>query len=872
MTRTRSPLAALLFLFMGFGAATSVTAVPPGPGRLDPNVSPSFEAVSLKLDPAETTYSGSVRIDVDVAATTSEFLFDAEDMTIGSLRLAGAKGDIPATFAAREGGVVAVTTKEPLVPGRYTVSIAFTNAFDTRAVGLYRMTKGGKAYAFTQFESADGRRAFPMWDEPAYKIPYQVTLTIPAKLKAVANTLPETTTASPDGWTTIRFHTTKPLPSYLVAVAVGPFEFVEIKGMKVPGRVVTPAGEAALGQIAAQEAPKIVAALERYFDIDYPFDKLDLIAVPEFWAGAMENAGAITYAEPILLIDPADATPSRLERVIYVTAHELAHQWFGDLVTMRWWDDLWLNESFADWMGDRITDELVPRYRHGLTELEKIQNIYNLDARASVGAIRQKVASADQGLADVGLAYDKGNAVLRMIEEWIGPETFRRGVIAYLHAHAWGNATGSDLWSSLSTAAGRDVAASLETFLDQPGFPLIDVHLLAGGKVRLRQQRFLNAGDTAPAEAWKIPVFIRYSDGRSVRTSTFLLAKAEATFELPAKRIAWIFPNADSNGYYRWRLDPARMRDLARHAADGLDARERIAFLGDLSSLLDAGLLHGDDYLQMTTALANDPEPEVVAAVLGQLERVNLALVDDADRPAFARFLRATLHPAMERYGFERRKGEDDGVTMVRPQLIEWLGTEGASPEVRAFAAKAAAAFMKDKSSVDPSIVGAVLRVAAWNGDEALFEAYRKRVETAGTPDDRARFIAAIAGFQSPELRAKALDFALHGGLRPNEMFRIPFGMARTAATHRFLFRWFIDHYDEIASRIPPAFLGFMPEVASGCDAETLAAAKKFFGEKGHRAEGTEKTMAHVEDQVEDCVHLRSREEARVARYLAAAR
>ncbi|MGA7616904.1 MAG: M1 family aminopeptidase [Thermoanaerobaculia bacterium] len=866
MKRTSSSLAAALLIVL---ATATALATPPGPGRLDPNVGPTLEVVHLKLDPASESYTGSVQIDLHVENATSRFLLNADGPKITRLRLESANRVIPAKFEQQEKGIVQVTTEEPISAGKATLSIDFTAPFNTRAVGLYRMTKDGQAYAFTQFEAADGRRAFPMWDEPAWKIPFDLTLTIPSRLEAVANTPIEKSVDEGDGWKTLHFAVTRPLPSYLVAIAVGPFEFVPIKGMKVPGRVVTPAGEAALGKIAAEETPRIIAALDRYFTIDYPFRKLDLIAVPEFWPGAMENAGAITYADNILLLDPKSVTPDQMRNLIRVTAHEAAHQWFGDLVTMQWWDDLWLNESFADWMGDKITSELAPEYEHDLVELQSIQGIYNLDARASVGAIRQKVTYADEGLADVGLAYDKGKAVLRMVEQWVGPETFRRGIIAYLHQHQWGNATGSDLWSALAKSSGQDVAGPLKTFLDQPGFPLIDVTLLDGGKVRLRQQRFVNAGVDSPAEQWTVPVFLRYSDRTEVKSLTVLLSKPEQTFQLDAKKIDWIDPNADSNGYYRWNVDRAMMHRLAKHASEWLDPRERIAFIGNLSSLLDGGFIHGDDYLQMLGEFANDPQPRVLTAVLQGLAKVDRAFVNESDRPAFARYLRKTLRPALDRYGLQKKAGEDAVVTSFRPQLLEWLGIDAADPEIRAFGKKAATSYIKDPSSIDPAIAGVALRIAAADGDQALFDTFRKGIETAESPTIRAQYLGAMSAFDDPKLRAEALDYALHGGLRPNELFRIPFGAMRTDEAHRVVYSWFTSNYDELTGRIPPAFLGFMPQIAAGCDAKTLASAEKFFSEERHRTEETEKTMKRVEDQVNDCVNLRNREGSRVAKYLA---
>src|SRR5439155_17675029 len=347
------------------------------------------------------------------------------------------------------------------------------------------------------FEATEARCAFPCWDEPEFKIPFQVTLVVPEAHLAIGNTPVETDTVA-DGQRTVVFERTPPLPAYLLAIATGPLETVPIEGMRVPGRIVTIKGASGVAREAARVTPPLVAALEKYFGLPYPYRKLDLLAVPEFWPGAMENAGAIAFADRILLIDPRAASAGQKRTLVAVDAHELAHMWFGDLVTMKWWDDLWLNESFASWMGDKITQEVAPEYEMPLAEVEETQRAMLRDAQRSTRPIRAPIDVFDNiDEAFDELTYDKGQAVLTMFEAWLGPETFRKGVVAYLKAHAWGSATASDLWASLSKTAGRDVAGPMSTFLDQPGVPLVKVDLLPGGKVRLSQERFLNEGAAA---------------------------------------------------------------------------------------------------------------------------------------------------------------------------------------------------------------------------------------------------------------------------------------------------------------------------------------------------------------------------------------
>ena len=528
--------------------------------RLGTDVVPTRQEVRLKLDPRVDTYSGSVRIELDVRKAGVPLRVHAQEMKVARAAVDGAA----ATHAAGPDDTLEITPARPLAAGPAVLTIDFTNEYDRRAVGLYKMAQG-EGYLFTQFEPIDARKAFPCFDEPGFKIPYQLTVEIPAGFDAVSNT-PETAGPERNGWKEVRFAQTKPLPSYLVALAVGQLGFVPIEGMGVPGRVVTVRGQERLAKLAARMTPPLLKAAEEYFGTPYPYEKLDLIAVPEYWPGAMEHPGAVTFADGILLLDEATATPSQRRLLARVDAHELAHMWFGDLVTMAWWDDLWLNESFADWLGDKLADQVHPDLQVGLSELQTVQDTMVGDRRAASQPIRRPVEDPTDTLRSVGLVYYKGKSVLGMFERWLGAERFRAGVQLYMKENAWKNATSDRLWDALDRSSKSDLSKALVTFVDQAGLPLVSVERIGGGRVRLAQHRYARAGATLPAQTWKVPVSLRFADGASSRIETVMLDGPTREVALDVKDLAWVFPNAGGTGYYRWDVPAADLDELAAHA------------------------------------------------------------------------------------------------------------------------------------------------------------------------------------------------------------------------------------------------------------------------------------------------------------------
>jgi alanyl aminopeptidase len=842
-------------------------------GRLPTDVKPTFEEIRLNLDPRKSDYTGSVRIELQVTRATSTIQFHAQEMKLTKVILKGKSGDRALQVQEGETGLVTAVSAAEIKPGDYALAIDFSNEFDRRATSLYRLESGGGAYCFTQFEACDARLAFPCWDEPSFKFPYQIILTVPKADETVSNTPIERQTAKGD-LKTVVFQRTKPLPSYLLAIATGPFEFVPIPGTSIPARIVTPKGSSHLAGAAVSMTPPILAALEKYFGRPYPYEKLDMIAVPEFSPGAMENPGAITYGDRFLLFDPSTMSASKRRTLAQFTAHEIAHMWFGDMVTMQWWDDLWLNESFAEWMADKIAEEVYPDLQISVTALFELQGAMYLDAQLATRTIRQPVKSYANILSAADpLTYKKGQATLAMFEQWMGPETFRKGVLDYLQAHEWGNATADDLWASLSEASGRDIRGPMSTFLDQPGIPLVRAELLNDGQVRLSQQRSLHYGVTPPtAQLWQIPITLKYSDGTAVKTHSVLLSEATATVALPGlsgRAPAWLHPNANSTGYYRWSVDPAVLQTLAEAAPKELSPLERIGFLQNLGSLLDAGAIHGDDFCRLVMAFANDPRPEVLRAVAGSLSTVEAVFVTPDLQPAFATYVRRVLGPAAKRFGFERAPKEEEAVSLLRPSVLGWLADEGRDEEALSYGERLGKSFLADRNSVDPSLVNTAVVLSAIRGDATLFEEYKRRFETTPIPTDRDTYLAGIGNFRDPALRAKALDYTLEGPLRPHELFTIPQQVGSTVGQEKEVFEWATKHYDAVVAKIPPVYQVYLPYVGAGCEQEQLEKAKAFFSMPEHTAPGMEAELARVLEAGNDCVGLRGREGESVERYMA---
>ena len=840
-------------------------------GRLDHDIVPVYQSITLEIDPATKVYGGSTQITLEAGRQVPAFSLHADGIEVLNLRLGTAGQVIPADYSVH-GQLLTVTPSRPLAPGKYNLAIDFSNEFNTQAVGLYRTEHNGVGYAYTQFEASDARKAFPCFDEPVFKIPFQLNIRARQGDEVVTNTAATSETATSEtgdgGWKTLEFAVTRPLPTYLIALAVGPMESVEIPDLPVPGRMYTPTGMSGLTSYTAAMVAPILQAQQSYFGMAYPYEKLDFIAIPEYWPGAMEHPGAITFLDSIILLDADSVSASQRRQAARVISHELAHQWFGNLVTMEWWDDLWLNESFADWLGDKITAELYPETRHDLVQLRSVNRVMTIDSRVTSEPIRQAVDNPEGILTSVGLAYNKGKSVIGMFERWIGEESFRSGVNAYLRANAWGNARADAFWGALGDAAGENVAAAMETFLVQPGVPLVETEI-DQNTILVTQRRFSNYGAELPAQQWQIPVGLRIGAGERIIERTVLLGETGARVEIDGvEQVDWVMPNADGAGYYRWNMGSEAMMDIAPGAEKVLNARERISFLGNLGALLDAGNLGGDSYMQSLGAFARDSEPFVVSAVISELNGVDDTFVTAELQEPFADYLGRTLSPAIERFGIEARAGEDETVAGFRPRLLYWLGMVARDPAVVAWAHAAAHNYMQDPGTVDPTLAGVALTVTARDGNQQRFDRYRSEFETAEVPSARSNYLLALGAFEDPAIREQALRYVLEGPLRPNEIFDIPGEIFNTKDGSDLVYDWLVSNYEAVAARLPPVYLPFLPGFGGGCDLDRLSRAKAFFSRPEIKVEGMDRQMDKTEASVLDCVSLRKREGARVEQYL----
>lgn len=850
------------------------------PPRLSLDAIPTGEAVDLTCDPGKADYTGTVVVSLDVRQATDALRFHARALTIDSAVLEGTGGRLtPSAIEKPARDQARLRFASPLAPGRYTLTVHFHNAYNTRAISLYKVVTSGHAYLFTQFEDTEAREAFPCWDEPSFKIPWKITLRVPAADLAVSNT-PVASEQADGAMKTVVFEGTKPLPSYLIAIAVGPFETVPIPGMGVPGRVITVQGASAMAADAVAAAGPLLGSLERYFGRPYPYAKLDLIAAPEFLYGAMENAGAIVFADRDLLLDPAGTDPELRLRVFAVMAHEMAHMWFGDLVTMKWWDDLWLNESFATWMSNKAMDDVYPQARKGVTALFAVQRAFAIDSRPSTRAMRGKVGgNTSLGETANPLTYNKGGAVLSMFEGWVGPDKFRAGVLDYLKAHEWSNAEGRDLWRAIGRQSGEDIEGAMASFLDQPGVPLVSVEPLDAGRVKLSQSRFLTVGETGPDEPrWRIPVILRFPYDGGLRTRRVWLSGADTVASLGVSQMpAWIMPNAGASGYYRWRL-PDAMTDALIAARDQLSERERIDLVANLSALLRAGAEPGDRYLQMIAVMARDPEPEVLRVDMESLEGNRVPLTTPKSASAFEAYVRRSFDPTLDRLGLVPRPGELPGASAARAALLQLLGDAGGSIRVLAYAESLSAVYPRSPSSVPASLVDVVMTLAARRGDRAMFDDVRRRFENATIPRDRGLYLACLGAFRDPALRAAALDYSLNGPLRPQEAQVIPASMSKDGL--RFagrgegrtypedVARWVMEHWADLVAKMPPNFASRNLRLMNGCSDERIAELRQFFSDPKHQGTGIAPALRRMDDDIEECSNLHDREAERVERWL----
>jgi len=881
------------------GPNTDLTVAPPKtptkisvdvPAPLDTGRLPTWErphhyTLALDIDPSAPRFSGEVEIDVAIDKPTAAFVLHAAGLRIHQANVVAGGKTHPAQAQLRSSAGAPPEHDEELVltiaseveAGDVQLQIQYSGPLTESLRGVYRVRDGGADFVFTQFEPSDARRLFPCFDDPIYKTTFDVSIAAPKDDAVFANTPLKSEQAKGDR-VVHTFATSKPMPTYLVALAVGPLEVQQGATEPVPIRLIAARGKAALGSMALQAAAEQLAILVEYFGSPYPYAKLDLVAVPNFAAGAMENVGLMTFREELLLVDAATASAKQRRGMVMTMAHELAHQWFGNLVTMNWWDDLWLNEGFSTYAETLIIDRHQPQMRADLDLLSWAGWVMDFDALESARAVRQPVQHTYQAEeAFDGITYVKGASVINMLHQWIGDEAFQKGLRAYMNEHAWGNATGDDMFRALSAASGKAVGPAAMTFLDQPGVPLVraDVSCEKGKapRVALSQERYSGRAKArgAGGALWRIPVCVSWAGKRrnaKIERTCMLLEERTAQLELPTKTCpGWLLPNADYAGYYRYALPKDDLAKLAK-ASRGLDTRHQVGMLTNLWALVQAGDASGRDLLEILPSYAKAKDRAIIDEVVGILSHVSGALIEDAARPEFERLVSALLMPIANKLGWDGRSSDSEDDRLMRRNVLTSLGVLTSEPWMKRQAGERANKWLADPTSVDADTATIALRVAA-RQSSVTFDRLAAALREAKTPAERIALVQALGSLgEASELR-RTFGLILDGTIRAQDALYV----ARTASEwpdSRALFiDWLEDNLEPMARKAP----GFgaarmMSPVRRLCDAAARNAASNSFEPVAAKLPSLPRRLREALETADLCIDLRSREAKAVTSYL----
>jgi aminopeptidase N len=816
--RLGAAIASLCWLVWLCGAAQAeaVYSFDATPGRLPKAVVPVNYAIELTPNLKDLTVSGSEVIDIEVREPTPLLVLNAIDIKLSDATIDDKAHPEISLDAANE--TASLTFREPLAAGAHRLRIVFAAKINSFARGLYYAdyptAQGTKRMISSHLEPADARRIFPCWDEPAFKATFSLSAIVPANFLAVGN-MPvmreETLSASQRR---VTFAPTPKMSSYLFVFTTGELERITANANGVTVGVVTTTGKSEQGRFALDNAVKLLGFYNDYFGTPYPLPKLDLIAVPGGFGGAMENWGGITFFESRLLFDPTTSADSTRRGIFSILAHEMAHQWFGDLVTMGWWDNLWLNEGFASWMQERAAEHFYPQWKTWLNGYGQKQYAMALDARRTSHPIQQKVNDESEAMtAFDGITYNKGQAFLRMLENYLGENAFRDGLRRYMAAHALGNATTADLWQALEQATGKPVAAIAASFTEQDGVPLVVAETRCEGKkqrLSLNQERFAivptrsasasNPDAGLPPRSWRLPVRLGLVGGRDAET---ILLDGHA--DVAAGRCnAPIKVNLGDIGYYRVDYGPNARAALVK-ALPAMSPEDRVGFLADSWALVQAGRAEAPAYLALINQIAPNDQRAVWDQVIGTLAHLNRLARDRSERGSLQAYVRATLRPVFDRLGWDGGNAADDDDALLRASLIRTLGDFG-DADIIAEAKRRFDRFRQDPNSLPAALRDPVMHVVGISADKPTYEALLALARKATATNERLRYYFAAAGARDPVLARETLVLTLSDEL-PNTIVTGVIGTVASSGEQPELAWDFVKkHYDALFAKLGPSF------------------------------------------------------------------
>lgn len=763
------------FLVYSFATVTALHAEQPfdfasTPGKLPKQVRPTEYSIWIKPDLKKLTFVGHETVKLNVEQATSQLVLNAADLMVSDAQLDGKT--IPKTKFDAKNELLTVTAPEELTPGQHTLALKFSGKINQFGRGLFygkyqeQSTGAKKIFLGTQFEATDARRLFPCWDEPAFRARFQLTTAVPENWLAVSN-MPVATEKKVSGGREVEFQPSPSMSSYLVVFCAGEFDTVESEVDGVKLRITTTRGKTDSARYALEVSAQILHYYNEYFGIPYPLPKLDQLAIPGGFGGAMENWGGITYYETALLFDPANSSAATKQTVYEVIAHEVAHQWFGDLVTMAWWDNLWLNEGFASWMGTKCTARFNPQWevwlqknlprdptrRTGIVKEQAMEG----DAHVTTHAIQQKIETeADANNAFDDITYKKGQSFLRMLESFLGEEAFRDGIRRYIEAHKYSNSTTADLWNALSEVSGKPVADIAAGWTEQPGFPVVNVKRQANNKVALSQERFtVNFRDNANF-TWKIPLTYLI-DGQSA-PATLLMSEKVATLEdVPADRALKL--NVEGAGNYRVAYDEASWK-LLLATLPGMNVPDQVNLLSDAWAFVQEGRRPLRFYTDLVDRLPPSTAIAVRDQIINTFDSIDHLLAGTAERESFRRYARGVLRPTLDALGIQPKPDEPETASLLRASLIQHLGLFG-DEDVTKMCRQNFDNYLKNPASVPPDLRPPTFAVIMRYGDAVTWQKLHELgVKTAST-EDKQYYYDALAFAADPKLLQKSLAITL---------------------------------------------------------------------------------------------------------------
>ena len=790
--------------------------------QLPTNVRPTRYALNLEPDLETFKFDGYVTIDLEVDEPTSEITLNSAELAVHYARITLANGSsyrAGGIFLDEERETLTVSFGSPIPAGTAQLGLDFTGELNDKLRGFYRSSytdvNGNQRWmATTQFESTDARRAFPCWDEPAVKATFDVTLIVPEDLEVISNTEPVRTTVGASGKKSVRFAETPIMSTYLLAFIVGDLACIEDRTDDgVLMRVWATRGNEDKGRFALETSVDLLGYFHEYFGVPYPLTKLDHIAIPDFAAGAMENWGAITYREVALLVDPENSSAGTREIVAAIVSHEMAHQWFGNLVTMEWWDDLWLNESFASWMGDKAVDYLHPEWEMWTQFLtHDTSSALNLDGLRNSHPIEQEVGNpAEIGQLFDAISYSKGGSVLRMLEHYLGEDAFREGLRIYIKRHEYANARTRDLWNALGEASGQPVAEIMDSWTQQTGYPVLDTRIDRSGdaiEVTLAQSRFLYDDVLGDSEAddtrWKAPLTARTaSNAEPVRA---LMEATEATLSLEPASFGssdeWVKVNPGQSGFYRVRYADDEIERLkAPIRSLTLPAQDRLGLHSDAYALAKAGHIPASAYLNLAEAFSNETDPSVAGDLSASLNALDNVLSDEPFHAAYQAFGRGVFKPIGDRSGWDAKADEGHRDALLRSTALSQLGRfedDATLVEAR----QRFDGYVEEPSSLPADLRSATFGMAAHRGDRALYDAMWELEKAATLQEEKMRFVGALCNFSDSSLLRETLERSLdESHVRSQDTIRVMVGVASNHAGRELAWEFLKDNWAEFDRR-----------------------------------------------------------------------